>query len=417
MTIGKPWTSLLGAVSSIYLFDSNHKLLYDDVNGAIWSNNIVSCFNDIIWYNLIYTFSHYSLMEEHRLTKRLLYVLGKNISLINAIGAIENLKWQFQWSQKLSHQTLQRLTHSIIVTSAWASNRIEWNKLNDDDVERLYKKLHIKKFKTRDEQEIWWYLEVLELVFASYKNMKFNEWLILQLHDMMLHYSDKDEKQRWKYKFWPNRVEARNEQWELIQVIFDPTDPALTPIEMQELIAWTQYNLEKKELPVLLTIANFIFEFLAIHPFQDWNGRMSRILTNLLMLQQWYDFMPFVSHEKIVEQKKLEYYKALNKTQVSRKTEAEDITPWIEFFFGVVKEQLDKALLLNTEQYIENQLSPLQAKVWDLLQEYQTITRKEIFEKTWLSYSTIGQVLRKLIDMKLIHKKGSRRGTVYALNK
>jgi Fic family protein len=212
-------------------------------------------------------------------------------------------------------QTIERLTYSVIVTSTGASNRIEGNRLTDKEVENLYKNLRVKKFITRDEQEVAGYLKSLELVFSQYNDMPINESHILKLHDDMLMHSDKDLGHKGKYKFGSNRVEAKDLSGNIVGVIFDPTPPYLVQKEMQELIEWyAEASVAKAKHPLIL-IANFIFEYLAIHPFQDGNGRTSRLLTNLMLLQQGYLFTQVVSHERIVEANKIDYYIALNKTQ------------------------------------------------------------------------------------------------------
>lgn len=348
-----------------------------------------------------------------RLTKRLQFPFAITNKIYNLISYIDTLNTQFRLSEKLSYQTIKRLTQSIIITSSGASNRIEWNKLSDEEVEALYKGMNIKKFRTRDQQEVAGYLELLELVFFSYNDMVFNEWLVLQLHDMMLKYTEKDTWHRWKYKFGPNRVEARDRQWNLIKVIFDPTEPALTSIEMKELISWTIKELAKKEIHPLIIIANFIFEYLAIHPFQDGNGRTSRVLTNLLLLKQWYLFTPFVSHEKLIENRKVDYYIVLGKAQQTWKTDNENVSDWIIFFFEIIKEQVEKAVSISQKENIEPFLSDIQKKVRDMIVQYKEISRKDIQEKTWLSYDTIWQVVRKLILMKKIERIGSTRAVRY----
>ncbi len=349
----------------------------------------------------------------HRLTKRLKFNFKITNKIYNLITNIDSLNSEFRIGEKISHQTIKRLTQSVIITSSWASNRIEWNKLTDEEIEKLYKEMKIKKLKTRDQQEVVWYIELLELVFNSYNNMIFNEWLILQFHSMMLKYIKKDVWHRWKYKFWPNRVEARDKEWNLIKIIFDPTDPAFTEIEMKELIYRTTQELQKKEIHPLLIIANFIFEYLAIHPFQDWNGRTSRILTNLLLLQQWYLFIPFVSHEKLIENRKLDYYIALWKSQQTWKTNLENPSDWIIFFLEIIKQQVQEAINISRKDNIEPFLSKIQQQVWNIILENEEISRKDIQEKTWFSYDTIGQVIKKLIIMKKIERIWSTRAIRY----
>lgn len=355
--------------------------------------------------------------ELHRLTKRLQFAFGITNKIYNLVAEIDSLNTQFRVSEKLSHQTIKRLTQSVLVTSSWASNRIEGNKLSDQEVEALYKSMNIKKFTTRDEQEVAWYLELLELVFDQYKDMKFNEWLILQIHDMLLKYTEKDQWHKGKYKFGYNTVEARDATGKVLKVIFNPTEPALVPHEMKTLIVRLEDELQKKEIHPLLVIANFIFEYLAIHPFQDGNGRTSRIITNLLLLQHWYFFVPFVSHEALIEVKKVDYYIALNKSQQTWKTNHEDMSAWILFFLEIIKQQVNNAIAISEKDNIEPHLSKLQNEVWNMIVTSWEISPKEIQEKTWISMSTIKQVLDKLMDMWKIERLWATRWVRYRLVK
>lgn len=352
-----------------------------------------------------------------RLTKRLQFSFDTTNKIYQLIVEIEKINNIIVESNRLWKQTITRLKQSVLVTSAWSSNRIEWNKMSDEEVESLYKGMRMKKFNSRDEQEVWWYLEVLELVFSSYQSMSLSENLILELHKIMLDHSEKDKWQKGKYKFWPNRVEARDSEWNLVQIIFNPTESALVAIEMYDLIEWTNKVLLEKNIQPLLVIANFIFEFLAIHPFQDGNWRMSRILTNMLLLQQWFNFTSFVSHEAVIEVNKIEYYIALNKTQQSWKTDEEDMSKWVLFFLDVIKQQAQKALNIYNKDNIDIYLSPIQLKIWNIINEKELISRKELHEISLISYDTIWQVIKKLIDMRKIERIGSTAWVRYRLIK
>lgn len=349
----------------------------------------------------------------HRLSQRLQFPFEINNKIFKLISEIDALSREFQITEKLSPQTIKRLTKSVLVTSTGSSNRIEWNKLSNEEVESLYSHMNIKKFKTRDEQEVAGYLEILSMVFESYPDINFSEWVILQLHEMMLKHVEKDIGHRGKYKFWPNRVEARDYKGNLVKVVFNPTEPALTPIEMRALIDWAKQAFKEKAIHPLLIIANFIFEFLAIHPFQDGNGRTSRVLTNLLLLKNGYLFTPFVSHESLIESKKVEYYKVLAKTQQTWKTKHEDMSAWILFFLEILKKQVSKAIELSHTDNIEIHLSDIQNKVWNIILANNDISRQEIQKKTGLSDSTIKQVINKLIHMKKIERIGETRSVKY----
>ena len=347
-----------------------------------------------------------------------LHLSGKTATRIyQAIARIDAVKGQWDIANSLSPQMVERLRTSVIVTSTGASTRIEGSQLSDQDVKKLFQKQNIKAFKTRDEQEVGGYLEVLKLVFEQWEDMPFSESTILSLHQKMLGYSDKDQRHKGVYKFGSNRVEARDPDGQLVGVIFDPTPPHLVPKEMSELLAWTQTELATDNFPNLLIISNFIFEFLAIHPFQDGNGRMSRILTNLLLLQRGYDFAPFVSHEKIIEDNKADYYVALNTTQQSWKTETEDLTPWLTFFLDVLNTQSQNALQLMQEEPIDLFLSDMQKQVWDYITSQDDVSRREVVEATNLNIRTVSHALRKLVDMNKIESFGQGKATRYRLKK
>lgn len=337
-------------------------------------------------------------------------VLGQIYELITKIDVV---KGQWQLSNRLSPQMTKRLQSSVIITSSGASTRIEGSKLSDREVEELYKKLRIQKFHTRDEQEVGGYLELLQLVFEQWEDIALSENHILSFHNQLMKHSSKDEVHKGKYKTGSNRVEARDESGNIVGVIFDPTPPFLVEKEMRELIDWTNNSLENQSFHPLFIIANFLFEFLAIHPFQDGNGRLSRILTNFLLLKTGYAFTPFVSHEKIIEENKADYYLALNKTQKSWKTENESILHWLMFFLKVVLNQSEEALKLLTQENVESFLSEKQQLVWDFALSKEVFSRKEVIEHTGLHHRTVEETIKKLLRMKKLERLGEGRATRY----
>ncbi len=353
--------------------------------------------------------------QDDRLSKRLTFSPEQTEALYATISEVDAIKNTFRLTDRLAPQTINRLTQSVIVTSTGASNRIEGNRLSDDEVEALYRNMHIRKFKTRDEQEVAGYLEMLELVLTSYADMPVTEALILQLHRDLLKYSDKDQRQRGAYKFGPNRVEAKDQSGNIIGVIFDPTPPHLTKKEMQELIEWNQWAETENFKHPLIRIGNFMFEYLAIHPFQDGNGRTSRLLTNLLLLQHGYMFTALVSHEKLIEARKADYYLALNKAQSSWKTENEDIFPWLLYFLEIVRSQATHALELIERSRIENLLSEKQLALWQWIQKRKEpeFSRKHAVEALGFPQRTIEASIKKLVDLKRLEKIGQGRATRY----
>lgn len=352
-----------------------------------------------------------------RLSKRLSFGPERTETIYAAIAQIDAVKTAFRLTGKLRPQTISRLTQSMIVTSTGASNRIEGNRLGDEDVEALYRNLRVRKFRTRDEQDVAGYLEVLELILDSYTDMRPSEALILQLHRDMLKYSEKDERQRGSYKFAPNRVEARDEAGNAVGVIFEPTPPHLTPKEMGELAEWLEWAETQGFKHPLIRIGNFIFEYLAIHPFQDGNGRTSRLLTNLLLLRHGYAFAALVSHEKLIEERKAHYYLALNRAQSSWKSEREDISPWLVYFLDIVQSQATKALELVQKDSVETLLSEKQLALWRWVQARNApeFSRKDAVEALGFPARTVESIIRKLFDLKRLERIGEGRSTRYRI--
>ncbi len=336
----------------------------------------------------------------------------------SSISEIDTVKQSWRLTGKLLPQTIERLTRSVIITSTGSSNRIEGNRLTDIDVESIYKNLRIKKFKTRDEQEIAGYIECLEVIFSNYQDMSLRESLILQLHYEMLNHSDKDSRHKGNYKFGSNRVEAKDHSGNVVGVIFDPTLPHLVKKEMQELIDWYNWAVSTKYKHPLILIANFIFEYLAIHPFQDGNGRTSRLLTNLLLLQSGYAFTQVVSHERIIEANKADYYLALNKTQSTWKSDKENITHWLLYFLDVMKKQSSQALKIIEGDNIEYLLSEKQLSLWRWAIDYDgEFGRKDAVEALSFPERTVESIIKKLLDLKKLEKIGEGRATRYSVVK
>jgi Fic family protein len=352
----------------------------------------------------------------YRIGKRVNNLSGGTIEKIySLIAEIDAVKTSQQITNNIAPQILKRLTESAIITSTGSSNRIEGNRLSDIEVKSIYQNINIKKFKTRDEQEIAGYIETLQFVFDNYAEITVSESNILWLHKEMLKYCDKDERHRGIYKIGPNRVEARDRSGNIVGVVFDPTPPHLVRKEMGELVDWYNDAISRKH-PLIAT-ANFIFEYLAIHPFQDGNGRTSRLLSNLMLLRHGYHFTKITSHEQIIEGNKAEYYKVLNYTQKTWKTEHEDVSEWILFFLTVVKTQAQKIIDIMNRDNFEQLLSEKQLVVWNyiLSLDGREFGRKDVIAATNISAITVESIIKKFLNMNKITKLGQGRATRYRI--
>ncbi len=329
------------------------------------------------------------------------------------IAQIDELKGQWTGGVRLSPQILGRLKQSVLITSTGASTRIEGAHLRDEDVEKLMRGISMQKFADRDKQEVKGYYELLQNVFEAWKQIRFSEGTVKHFHRELLKYVEKDKLHRGEYKKTENKVHMADGEGKSIGILSDTTPAYLAPKEMQELAEWTQKSFQEKTLHPLMVTGNFLVEFLMIHPFQDGNGRLSRILTNLLLLQQGYLYVPYISHEKLVEDKKPDYYLALRKSQKTLKTGKEDIVPWLDFFLSIVLEQARQAVSLLSREAVEKLFSPNQLRVLEYFETTGEVTPRELSEKLKIARPTVNQILSRLLQFKKIERIGLGRSTRY----
>ncbi|MEK7375662.1 MAG: Fic family protein [Candidatus Margulisiibacteriota bacterium] len=349
-------------------------------------------------------------MPNNRFDKRL-----NNLppEILNKIARIDELKGQWIAGARLSPQVLGRLKRSVLVTSTGASTRIEGAHLSDNDVEKLMSGISLQKFSNRDKQEVKGYFDLLHNVFDAWEHIRFSESVIKHFHKEILKYAEKDERHRGEYKKKENKVMMVDSSGKALGTLFETTPAHLTPKGMLELTEWTQNALKEKKYHPLLIVGNYIVGFLNIHPFEDGNGRLSRILTNILLLKEGYLYMPYVSHEKLIEDSKPEYYMALRKSQKTFKSKNGTILPWLDFFLAVFLQQSKMAVDLLSAENIEKLLSPKQLAVWQYLLSVDEATPMDIAEKAKVARPTVNQVLNRLLSFQKIERFGSGRSTRY----
>ena len=333
--------------------------------------------------------------------------------IVALLAEIDGIRGEFKSGLRMTPQAITNLKRSTLITSAGASTRIEGAKLTDEEVEKVMQGLAVSKFADRDSQEVQGYLETLQNVFDSFQNLPLRESVITSLHKELLKYSNKDDTHRGDYKKKENTVGVLGPDDKVAKIMFETTPAYLTAKEMQELVDWTSEALEKNRFHQLLIIANFIVEFLKIHPFEDGNGRLSRVLSNLLLLRSGYQFVQYVSHEQIIEKRKDEYYVALRKSQETFKTGHDTISPWLNFFLSVVREQATKALSYLQEEKIEDTLSPKQYEVWKHLSSVGEAAPGDIVKATGIALGTVRQALRSLVELGKAKRVGRGRGIRY----
>ena len=339
--------------------------------------------------------------------------------LIKLVAEIDEFKGRWQALKTMSPEHMQRLRHVATVESVASSTRIEGAKLTDTQVETLLSNLTSVSFKTRDEQEVAGYAEAMDIIFQSFDELRLTENHIRQLHQALLRHSVKDERHRGEYKKLPNHVVAKDANGREIGIVFETTSPFDTPREMEELVRWTVKTIEEESMHPLLIVAVFTVVFLAIHPFQDGNGRLSRILTTLLLLRLGYDYVPYASLESVIEDNKDFYYKALRRTQSTLKSENPDWEPWLGFFLRCLKKQKDnlitKVELEKSTLPDDSELPTLSVQVLELLKQHKRMTIAQIVEASGANQNTLKVRLRELVNSGRIQRHGKARATWYSL--
>ena len=337
--------------------------------------------------------------------------------ILSLIAAIDEFKGAWRALGTLAPERLFALRRVATIESIGSSTRIEGSQLSDRDVERLLSNLQIRSFETRDEQEVAGYAEVMELVFQSWADITLTENHIKQLHRDLLKYSSKDEYHCGQYKTTSNSVAAFDEKGRQLGIVFETVTPFDTPRLMEELVVFVNEAFEARKLHPLLIVGIFVVTFLAIHPFQDGNGRLSRILTTLLLLRASYTYVPYSSLESVIEQSKESYYLALRQTQGMIWTDVPDWQPWIIFFLRALHQQMKRlAKKVEREQLVLSVLPELSVQILEYVREHGRVTIGNMVKITGISRNTLKEHFRQLINKGHLVRHGSGRGAWYALS-
>ena len=334
--------------------------------------------------------------------------------ILSLIAELDEFKGAWRALGTLAPERLSALRRVATIESVGSSTRIEGSKLTDKQVEQLLSNLEIKKFETRDEQEVAGYAEVMETVFAHAQAIEITENHIKQLHRDLLIYSTKDERHRGAYKTNPNNVAAFDAEGNEIGIIFETATPFDTPRLMTELVDWTRAALDEGRLHPLLVIAVFTVVFLEIHPFQDGKGRLSRVLTTLALLRSGYAYVPYSSLESVIEQTKENYYIALRRTQGTIRSDAPEWEPWVIYFLRALQQQkrrLEKKI--EREHIVIDTLPELSVQILELAKEQGKITIGQIVKITGANRNTIKKHLQTLVSANHLAQHGTGKGTWY----
>ena len=347
-----------------------------------------------------------------------LKALKVDSEMLSIIAEIDEFKGSWNVLYKEEPEQLRTLRTLATIESIGSSNRIEGNKLSDKEVEEFLSRINRKSFASRDEEEIAGYAELMNDIYDNYEVIPFTENYIKQLHQTLLKYSSKDTRHRGDYKKLANDVVAKDTNGKIIGTVFETSTPFDTPKQMRVLVQETKHIIEDKATHPLLAIGMFVVHFLAIHPFQDGNGRLSRVLTTLLLIKSGYLYVPYSSMESIIETSKEGYYRALRQTQTSFKDKY-NYTPWLMFFLRSLQKQ--KIRLENKLKGVSSStliaLDQLNTDILSLFNGKQKLTVKEIADNLEQNINTIKKRVIELVAMGELNKFGSTKGAWYELKK
>ena len=336
--------------------------------------------------------------------------------MLALIAETDEFKGAWRALGQIAPKQLSALKKVATIESIGSSTRIEGSKLSDAAVEILLSKLSGQPFTSRDEQEVAGYSAVMNIIFDSYQHIPLTGNYIQQLHAELLKYSEKDGWHRGQYKKAPNHVEAFDADGKSLGIVFETASPFETPLRMEQLIDWVNWASTEKQMHPLLIISIFVAEFLAVHPFQDGNGRLSRVLTMYLLLKYGYVYVPYSSLEAVIEQNKEGYYLALRQTQETIKSDRPNWQPWVHFFLRALQQQQQRLQVkLEREKLLLAHLSALALQILELAKSRGRVTVRDIVTLTNANRNTVKKQLSLLVENNHLRKSGVGKGTWYSI--
>lgn len=328
---------------------------------------------------------------------------------MGAVAAIHEYKGKQELYQALQPESFEKLAAVARVQSIGSSNKIEGIETTDARLEALAARKVVPR--NRDECEIAGYRYVLDLIHERYAHIAATPNVILQLHRDLFDMERASFAGRWKDS--DNAIVERLPGGRL-RTRFEPTSAAATSDAVESLCRTYNESIEQGVFSPLLCVAQFVFDFVSIHPFVDGNGRMSRLLMLLLLYQNGYLVGKYISLEGKIERTKQTYYEVLQNSSAGWATRENDYLPFVTYFLGIV---------LSCYRELDEKLSTINASIGNegLIRDCLTkaivpISKREIERSCpTLSTRTIERTLQKMVREGAVLKIGAARATCYQL--
>lgn len=329
--------------------------------------------------------------------------------MLRLIAELEAFGGEWKALGGLAPERLKGLKRVATIESVGSSTRIEGARLSDAQVEALLSSVSMSSFRSRDEEEVAGYARLMDLIFESWRELELRESHLKQLHRELLHFSTKDERHRGEWKALPNHLEAFDADGHSLGIVFETVSPFETPRQMESLLSATREALATPHHHRLLVIGTFIVQFLAIHPFQDGNGRLSRALTTLLLLRAGFEFVPYASLERVIEESKDGYYRALRRAQ----TDDSKLGDWLTFFLRCLVAQKNVLARRVERERLLTSLSPLEEQVLRLARERGRLALAEAVLLTKGNRNSLKRTFSVLVERGDLRLLGAGRGARY----
>lgn len=328
--------------------------------------------------------------------------------IVSLLSAIHEYKGKQSLYIEANPDILSKMLEIAKIQSTDSSNAIEGIRTSDKRLKELVN--NKSEPRNRNEEEIAGYRQVLELIHDSYEYIPPTPNHILQLHRDLYTYSSIED--GGKFKFVDNVIEEENELGQKF-VRFKPAPAAFTPDLIQQLCNSFSEAINRKEVDPLLLISAFIFDFVSIHPFRDGNGRMSRLLTLLLMYRSGYIVGKYISIEMHIEKTKANYYESLLQSSTGWYENENDYKPFIKYYLSIIlaayKDFSERVVLLIDKSISKSERVK---KVFDI--KLGKFSKSDIFTlNPDISPKTIEKALKELVDDGYIVMIGKGRNTVY----
>ena len=331
--------------------------------------------------------------------------------IVNYLTTIHEYRGEQRLIAERHADVLESLVEVARIQSTESSNKIEGIYTSD---ERL-KKIVLDKTmpKTRNECEIAGYRDVLNTIHESFQHIPIRDTFILQLHRDLYRFENAND--GGKFKTSDNIIEEEDSQGNKF-VRFRPLPAWETPEAIANLCAAYNEAVNRSEADPLLIIPMFIIDFLCIHPFNDGNGRMSRLLTLLLLYQHDYIVGKYISLEKLIEKTKDGYYEVLQKSSIGWTEDENDYEPFVKYMLGIITAAYRD--FFERAKMVEEKKVPKPDRIEELIKNHVgIITKSEIIENTpGISQTTIQRTLTELVKKEKIIKIGGGRYTKYTWN-